>query len=351
MRILILGSALLLVVLAVVVIAHVTSSGSGPTSPTSAPVALPETVGARATFPVSAAGARTVALTPDGATLVVGVYPPAGPTTSVTASPIVLLDARTGALRGSITADRGVLEVAVSPDGRRAYATASVSNVVDVIDLTAQRVIARVPTGQFPQGIALSSNGRTAYIANYTSGTVAVLDTASDTVRASTTVGENATEIAISPDGHTLLVGIAGGLRLLDPVTLAIVRTITLGGTYSPTAMAVSPDGRHAYIGGDAGSNSTVLLTVNLPAADTGQEIAIPGVAASLAPGARSLYVGQSALGSDGTGSFLTVDPDGRAVTSTTTIGYNPSSMVLSPDGHLLYAVDGHRGVDVVRVG
>ncbi|MFJ5157450.1 serine/threonine-protein kinase, partial [Streptomyces sp. NPDC088353] len=95
--------------------------------------------------------------------------------------------------------------VAVSPDGRRAYATnyfgpASVS----VIDTATNRTVGHpIPVGDKPQGVAVSPDGRRAYTANSGSASVSVIDTATNrTIGNPIHVGDTPQGVAISPDGR-----------------------------------------------------------------------------------------------------------------------------------------------------
>ncbi|TKI86366.1 hypothetical protein FC701_06155 [Bacillus mycoides] len=53
-----------------------------------------------------------------------------------------------------ITVGYAPLEVAVSPNGARAYVTNQASHTVSVIDIATNTVIATVPVGVAPTGIA-----------------------------------------------------------------------------------------------------------------------------------------------------------------------------------------------------
>ncbi|WP_433783340.1 YncE family protein [Actinomycetospora sp. CA-101289] len=319
----------------------------GTTPAATSPVPLPGASGERTRIPVGVDGTQTLALTPDGSTLLVGVYPPASPSQSVQASTVVFLDAATGVSRGSVTTSRGILGLVVSPDGRRAYATASVDDVVDVIDVPSRTVVARVPTGDFPEGIAIAPDGSTVYVAHYGSGTVVALDTATNTVRASGPVGEDASDLALSPDGSTLVVGHDATVSVLDAATLT-VRTSLTAGRDLISALTFTADGRYAFIGTrgpqtDSGEIAILYMAeMRFPRRFTTR--ALP-LAFTAGPGV--VYSAQRGTG--GPGSILVTTYTG-ARPSPAPIGAEPSALALSPDGRLLYAVDGDEFVSVVRL-
>ena len=93
--------------------------------------------------------------------------------------------------------------VAVSPDGRRAFAANANAASVSVIDLASGSTIATVPVGAAPLGVAVSPDGSRAYVANFDSGTLSAIDTATNAVIATRAVGANPRVLAIRPDGRT----------------------------------------------------------------------------------------------------------------------------------------------------
>jgi YVTN family beta-propeller protein len=92
--------------------------------------------------------------------------------------------------------------VAVSPDGRRAYITASQLDEVAVLDLDAGRTIGMVRVGRRPRAVALTPDGKTLVAANLAGASLSIVDTQS--LRESARValrGTNVRGVAISADG------------------------------------------------------------------------------------------------------------------------------------------------------
>ncbi|MFF4827152.1 serine/threonine-protein kinase, partial [Streptomyces sp. NPDC001312] len=141
--------------------------------------------------------------------------------------------------------------VAVSPDGRRAYATnyfgpASVS----VIDTAANRTVGNpIPVGDKPQGVAVSPDGSRAYAANKGSDSVSVIDTATNrTVGNPIHVGKKPAAVTVSPDGRWTYTANASSdsVSVIDTATNRTVgNPIHVGG--DPEWVAVSQDGGRAY--------------------------------------------------------------------------------------------------------
>jgi YVTN family beta-propeller protein len=90
-------------------------------------------------------------------------------------------------------------EVAITPDGSRAYVTINALNLVSVIDTTINTVIATIPVGLGPIGVATTPDGTRAYVADNDANTISVIDIANNTVTATLGVGVSPNSIAISP--------------------------------------------------------------------------------------------------------------------------------------------------------
>ena len=88
----------------------------------------------------------------------------------------------------------------------RAYVTTSGSlgnsDFVSVIDTATNTVVASIPVGFSPFQIAITPDGTRAYVANQSStNTVSVIDTATNTVVATIPGGFSPLGVAITPDG------------------------------------------------------------------------------------------------------------------------------------------------------
>jgi YVTN family beta-propeller protein len=237
-----------------------------------------------------------------------------------TVSTIEIGDA--SATTGTLTASYPQ-NVAVSPDGSRAYVTDG-STSVWVVDTQTRAVVATIPAGTSPEGVVISPNGKSVYVTTVACGSqpcvgaVAVIDATTNTVATTIAIGKVSPSplagIAISPDGTRVYVGTVDGNEVvaIDTATNSIAATIATSnsgladvaispdgsrvyaagwvtGTYSstyyvdvintqtnamsarvllgyqetPVRIAVTPDGGHAYVIGDAGHMWVVDTTLN----------------------------------------------------------------------------------------
>ncbi len=109
----------------------------------------------------------------------------------------------------------------------RAY-VANRSNTVSVIDTATNTVVATIPVGQGPWEVAITPDGTRAYVTNAFSNTVSVIDTATNTVVATIPVG--ALGVAITPDGtRAYVTNGSSAVSVIDTATNTVVATIPVG--------------------------------------------------------------------------------------------------------------------------
>ena len=109
-------------------------------------------------------------------------------------------------------------EVAVSPDGSRAYVTNASSNTVSVLNTATNRVTATIHVGNGPYGVAVSPDGTRAYVTRLQNDSVAVINTATDQVTATIGVGSFPIGVAVSPDGTRAYVTTGASLGSLSVI-------------------------------------------------------------------------------------------------------------------------------------
>jgi len=149
--------------------------------------------------------------------------------------------------------------VAVSPDGTRAYVTDGVASVW-VVDTKTSSVLATVPAGTDPQYVVVGPNGKNVYVTTIACGalpclaSVEVIDTATNTIASTISVGKAGgflSSVTITPDGTRVYVaaGLGNDVWAIDAATNSIVATIpTANSGFSD--VAVSPDGSRVYAAG-----------------------------------------------------------------------------------------------------
>jgi len=119
-------------------------------------------------------------------------------------------------------------EIAVTPDGTRAYVTNSngLSGIVSVIDTATNTVAATVPVGFNPQGVAVTPDGKYAYVTDDGSGELTVIGLDDRRLISRVFVGVGAHHLAFTPGERQVWVALGQAAQ-----TLALLSTVTRSGT------------------------------------------------------------------------------------------------------------------------
>jgi YVTN family beta-propeller protein len=231
-----------------------------------------------------------------GANQVVGAHPVAHSVTDLAVSPdgkrvyasrtavygadVAVFDTTTGdedAIGVAATAGTTAECVRVSPDGRRLYVAANGPSAAElvVIDTQSHRVVNTIEIGSPIRDIALSADGATAYVGSCGPDLGAVLDivdvraTRPDAVANTYKIGEIAgwlTQLALSRDGlRAYLVG-DHSVTVLSTATHDVIGSIVTGA--QPSCVTESPDGRRLYIADYAGAITVLTAPADAPTPD-----------------------------------------------------------------------------------
>jgi len=286
-------------------------------------------------------GPHEVAVSPDGRWAVASNYGAATPGHTLT-----VLDLTTRAVArtvdlGPYTRPHGM---AWTGDGRRLLVTSETSRSVVVVNTATWTVESTIATDSLPTHmIAVSPDGRRAYAASIQAGRVVMLDLERGTVLGTSAAAAGSEGIAVSPDGRDVWVACraANVVAVLDATTLQLEDT--LPSPIFPIRVRFTPDGRRVLVSNarsgevrvfDARSrrpiatvaipyDSARAVTTMLGAQFAGSALPI-GVLAS--PDGRSAYVAASAMGE-----VLEVDMRTWTVTRRFATGREPDGMGYSP--------------------
>jgi len=179
-----------------------------------------------------------------------------------TAGRVAVLDLASGEVVGSIPVGERPVGLAISADGGSLYVTSAVpAGTVQVVDTERRCVVDSIAVGHTPVAVAASLDSQTLYICNQFDNTVGVVDLRTREQIATVAVPREPVAVALTSDGELLLVAnhlpagpangdyVASVVSLIDTATLSVVRNIELpDGSTSLRGIAVSPDGRHAYV-------------------------------------------------------------------------------------------------------
>ena len=211
------------------------------------------------------------------------------------------------------TATDSVSAVAITPDGKHAFAAKAAANKVALLTIDGDKVTydkRDLPTGIFPYNVAVTPDGKLALTVDNGNGggsdgnakTVSVIDLEANPVRVidHVTVGDSPEGLAISPKGDLAVSVEARGSNMpktaffyhptgavtalkIDGKKVTNVGEVNVGAL--PEAVAFSPDGQYLYVGNFIDGDLSVFHIDGTQLADTGQRFKLPGHPASMRGG------------------------------------------------------------------
>jgi YVTN family beta-propeller protein len=232
-------------------------------------------------------GPSGFAITPDGKTAYVNNY--GGPILgSGNGETVRVVDLSTNSIVGSpITVDLAPAALAVTPDGAFVYVINYVdgnlgTGTISIIRTSDNTVVGRILGLSGPFQIVITADGAFAYITNFGSNnfspvgmTVTVVDLRINTVVATLNVGTQPSGIAITPNGrfayvtnyNTLYLGPnftnltpgEGTINIIDIAANQVLAFPVLGSGSSPANIAISPDGKRAYVSNYSSNTVNVI--------------------------------------------------------------------------------------------
>lgn len=185
-----------------------------------------------------------------------------------------------------------------------------------------------------------------AYVANPGGATVSVIDTATNTVVATINIGTAPTNepsaVAVTPDGTHAYVAVGnrddqlgGNVAVIETATNTVVATIDGMAEATPTGVAITPDGSRAYVTNagepdvsDSGvsvidtATNTVIATV---------DVGDPPIGVAVTPDGSRAYV------TNGNEKVSVIDTATNSVVATVTVADFPWGVAFTPDGSRAY--------------
>jgi YVTN family beta-propeller protein len=248
---------------------------------------------------------------------------------------VSVVDTGSGAVLGTLPVSAGPHGMAITRDGRTVYVSGDGSSSVDVIDTATDKVVKTISVGKAPNGIALTPDDRLLLVTVYGEDRLAFIDTATETVIATTDVPKPHT-VAISPDGRFAYVAEQEpghfGLALIEMATRRVTRSVPLDKT--PRDGEFGYDGQMFYFT-QAGVSSVQVMS---PA--SGKIVAqIPtGVSPHFVAYPRNAAFGIVVV--QGPGELLLFDPATNTPVRSVAVGKQPHWATTSADGRTAYVTN-----------
>ena len=284
-----------------------------------------------ASIPVGVFPTR-VSVTPDGTRCYVANEYSGSVSVIDNASRTVIATVDVGGNQAVVTA------VVVNPNGLHAYAITgrmdSPAATLFVIDTTSNTVTATVAVGNAPLDVAITPDGSRAYVGGAGDARMSVVNLASNTVEVTIPIPGSVDSVAIAPTAPIAYVMDSGfGLDVIDTRTNGITATIDFGGKY-PTAVAISPNGDIAYVT-DLGAGAVVVIDIASGTVINTISVGNLPIQTAFSPNGTLAYVANA-----GDGTLSIIDTASHTAIIAMPVGQAPRSVAFSPDGTLAYVTD-----------
>ena len=165
--------------------------------------------------------------------------------------------------------------VKVSADGKLVYVTSEVASVVHVIDVATRKVVKNIPVGKRPRRFLLA--GGELWVSNELDASVSVIRTSDHTLQATLAFkppgmrAEDVTPVgmALSPDGKTAYVGLgrANHVAVVDVASRQTKGHVLVG--KRAWGLALSRDGKTLYVANGMSDDLSIVDTGTLKAVKT----------------------------------------------------------------------------------
>lgn len=156
--------------------------------------------------------------------------------------------------------------VRVAPDLGVVYASATRDDTVLAIDESTLAVIARVPTGKFPDGLAYDPNDRVVYVSNKNAGSLTAFDATAAPQPRPIEVADETGNVVYDPTTMTVRVAarMPNQLAEANPRSGEVTSRIELPGCKGAHGVYLEPEAKLAFIACEDNARlSTVDMTTN----------------------------------------------------------------------------------------
>jgi YVTN family beta-propeller protein len=256
-----------------------------------------------------------------------------------------VLDTATGRVLHTIKVPAGPEAVIATPDGRRVFVSSEDATQLSVIDTATDKVVKTLDLGKSPEGMALSRDAKTLLVAMFDIGKLDVIDTTTLEVTAQISVPKPH-GVALSPNGRTAYVGVQdvpdrNAVVVVDVPGRRVSARLPVGQT--PRGLTVSPDGKFLYFTEANSADIQVLDTATNRVTTAIAVGPIPHQIAFTPDHKYALAVVQA------TGQLAIIDAASHQVVKDVAVGHFPHWVGLTSDGAFAYVTnEGDNTVSVV---
>jgi YVTN family beta-propeller protein len=278
-------------------------------------------------------GPDAVAITPNGKTAYVisnrsDTVTPIDTTTNTALKPIKLA--------GSPGA------IAITPNGKTAYVTTGEYTVTPISTAT-NTALKPITVGNGPEAIAITPNGKTAYVVNVFSSTVTPINTATNAALKAIKIGNpitaagylGASTIVITPDGKTAYISdpstdpsAAAQVTPIATATNTALKPIKVGGF--PAATAITPNGDILYVLTSAGV-TPIRTATNTAGASIALKRSLTSIRIAITPNGRTAYIVQDDFAGNLPGTVIPLQIASGTLGTPIPVGIGPGAIAITP--------------------
>ena len=245
------------------------------------------------------------------------------------------------------------------------YVTVKGQRTIYVVDHVQNRLLEKVSVKSPPCGGFISKDGTQFFVALGELDQIAIINTTTHKIEAEISLKQESGRyldpggMAISPDGATIYVANESGdsLSIVDLSTQSVRAHIPVG--FGPQDVALTPDGRYAYITDfyatwvvNTQTNAKVAKIALRESGSEHQRTALLSDGEEVFRGPRDIVMSpdgkRAYVALEDSGEIAILDTESNRVEKTVSVGSYPGGLALSPDGKVLYFA--HRDSDLVSV-
>ncbi len=173
------------------------------------------------------------------------------------------------------------------------------------------------------------------YVGNVASGTVSVIDASTKKETASIPVANSYSTgaIALSPNGKYAYVASDSGVSVINTSTNTVIGPLIPTGN-GPNALAVTPDGKYVYVAALYRNTVTVIATATNAVVGSPIPVATRPVALAPSPDGKYVYV---VSGSGYPGVLSVIATASNTVVNSIFVDDTPAGVAVTPDGKYVY--------------
>jgi YVTN family beta-propeller protein len=161
---------------------------------------------------------------------------------------------------------RSPIALALSADGSRLLTANHTAGTVSLVETTARKVLAEIPTGDRPMGVAISPDGKRGAVSHWYGYDLAILSIGPDSMKVvgRVEVGPEPRGVVLSPDGTTAYVAIGAAHEVVrvDLGEGKITGRVAVG--TEPRDLEITQDGARLLVGNARSSDLSVVKTPDL---------------------------------------------------------------------------------------